>query len=429
MAACIVVAIGIALVPHKDYQEGRNDDNSEEKQRTSLLSTYAEAMKNEAAGMPLDESIESGANYLINACGDDGQFVYRINVDPNIRPSKSYNVLRHAGTMYSLAMYHRWKPDDKAVAAIERAAKFLNDRCIEPLKDQPELSAVWSRPELNYDEDDPTQAKLGAAGLALIALTSLEQIKPGSTDIEQLRAIGRFIVYLQKQDGSFHCKYIPSLGGRQDDWVSLYYPGEAALGMVMLYEHDSNPQWLQCAANAIAYLARSRESESDVPADHWALLATAKMLPHYDKCEQPVPRDRLVGHAVQICKSILDDMDEAASAEAWSVLRGCLTGDGHTTPTATRMEGLLAALTFIPAKQSDLRLRMVDAVENGIGFLCRAQIAKGGYRGAITRAVLRTSINDERATEVRIDYVQHALIAMIQYWDYHRMSHESNKAG
>ena len=97
------------------------------------------------------------------------------------------------------------------------------------------MLAVWSEPEVNRS-GKPLQAKLGGTGLGLVALLSLENIQPGFTPLADLQALGRFTVYMQKEDGSFYSKYIPSAGGRWDEWQSLFYPGEAALGLLMLYQ-------------------------------------------------------------------------------------------------------------------------------------------------------------------------------------------------
>ena len=100
---------------------------------------------------------------------------------------------------------------------------------------------------------------------------------------------------------------------------------------------------------------------------------------------------------------------------------GAFTEDGRTTPAATRLEGLLAALTFLPPDDA-LGLRIESAVHRGIAFLLRAQVKRGEFAGAIPRAIDQLPSTDpsavkfnRRASEVRIDYVQHALSAMTQY--------------
>ena len=128
----------------------------------------------------------------------------------------------------------------------------------------------------------------------------------------------------------------------------------------------------------------------------------------------------IVDHAVQICTSILN---QAGRVPPNPTVYGCFTDDGRTTPTATRLEGLLAALTFLPQDQDALRKRIRDHVNKGMSFLIRSQITGGQYAGAIPRGVHPlpqthprfTLAFNRRVSEVRIDYVQHALSAMIQY--------------
>ena len=188
----------------------------------------------------------------------------------------------------------------------------------------------------------------------------------------------------------------------------------------MLNERDPSPAWLNAAADAIAHLARIRAGKTEVEADHWALLATAKLLPIYDRSHKPLPRKAIVDHAIQICTSMLN---QAEQGSMHLMVYGCFTHDGRTTPTATRLEGLLAALTFWPKDHDELRRRINDQVNKGVSFLMSSQIGEGQYAGAIPRGVLplphshpgySPSFN-RRVSEVRIDYVQHALSAMIQY--------------
>ncbi|MCB0385783.1 MAG: hypothetical protein KDD43_10350, partial [Bdellovibrionales bacterium] len=103
---------------------------------------------------------------------------------------------------------------------------------------------------------------------------------------------------------------------------------------------------------------------------------------------------------------------------------GGSTRDGRTTPTATRLEGLLAAYEFLPDSESELKAEILRVSRLGVGFLIKNQIKdEGPFKGAIPRAIGpvkkgqdRNSIRqfNLRATEIRIDYVQHALSAMLQ---------------
>jgi len=279
--------------------------------------------------------------------------------------------------------------------------------------------AVWSRPEI-VGGDRPPVAKLGGAGLTLVALLSIERVQPGSSSLDELRRLGEFVLWMQKPDGSFYSKFVPHAGGRSDRWTSLYYPGEAALGLVMLYEHDPTPRWLAGATAAIDHLARSRAGKKHVPADHWALIATARLMKLSDQFKEPATVERLTEHAAKICESMLDERPAFPSN---SVRYGGFAADGRTCPTATRLEGLLASLEFLDDDYRDLRERIERRVSEGIEFLLRAQLTEGALAGGMPRAIRRlpndhplsSSHFNRRAGEVRIDYVQHGLSAMIEF--------------
>jgi len=247
----------------------------------------------------------------------------------------------------------------------------------------------------------------------LVALAAVDWARPGTIPLAQLQALGRFVLFLQKADGSFYSKYGAN-GKPIEDWQSLYYPGEAALGLITLYEMDPSPQWIGAAGRALAYLAKSRENAVALPPDHWAMIATARFLRYYDRSSCPASREELVRHAARICESFLR---EQITSSADARLIGGFGADGRTTPTATRLEGMLAALEFLP--RDSLRSRVEAAVGQEIVFLLRAQITSGPYAGGVPGTVLKPESvvfkANRQASEVRIDYVQHALSAWIGY--------------
>lgn len=259
-----------------------------------------------------------------------------------------------------------------------------------------------------------------------MALVSSYHLDPSVIAKEKLIEVGRFLEFMQMKDGNFHSKYFPDKEGRSNAWVSLYYPGEAALGAVMLYAIDPDVRWLTISAKGLSYLANKRKGQgTNVEADHWALLATKGLLYHLDEFEDPpAPREMLIEHGKQIVRKMLEDFDSVSSR---SVAYGGSTRDGRTTPTATRLEGLLAAYEFLPDSEAELKAEVLRICELGIAFLIKHQIRQEGpFKGAIPRAIGpvkkgkdRKSIRqfNQRATEIRIDYVQHALSAMLQLRD------------
>jgi hypothetical protein len=376
----------------------------------SLLGARAQSV----APADVQRSIQLAAGYLMRHCNERGRFEYRLNLNPAVTVRPSYNMLRHAGSIYALATYARANPDPLVLQTIRQASRYLVKSSVAPVHGPGAMLAVWSCPE-TLKHGRKANAKLGGAGLALIGLLSAEEVCPGSTPLEMCQALGRFILFMQKPNGGFYSKYIPDGGGRDETWTSLYYPGEAALGLLLLAERDSDPAWRQAAVKGLEYLARIRTGRSRVEADHWALLATARLLNHPDHKIGLEMRHRLLAHGIQICRSILQERTPHASDMD---LRGCFVSDGRTCPTATRLEGLQAFLPLIEKNDPQLHQAGREAIDEGIAFLLRSQLKSGPHAGGMPRAVGSGQSAKKRAasrdSEVRIDYVQHALSAMMQ---------------
>lgn len=364
----------------------------------------------------VDAAIQRAATYLMQRVDKKGQFEYLTNMDSSVDIKPTYNMLRHAGTVFAMSTYYKNNPSEKMKLAIVRASDYLIAESIAPVLQRKDMLAVWSRPEI-VRNSAAIQAKLGGTGLGLVALLSADKLGVKTAPLETLQALGNFLVYMQNPDGSFVSKYVPSQGGKYLGWESLYYPGEAALGLVMLYQKDGDKKWLVSAAKTLQFLANKRKGSSDVEADHWALLATEKLLTIDAFDTTGVSRELLINHGIQIVHAILESQITATGR----VLYGGFTTDGRVTPAATRLEGLLAAYNFIPKTHKVSKL-LAKAIPIGMFFLVRAQIVDGALTGGFPRAVTKLEGNTEythnfnrRATEVRIDYVQHALSALMQY--------------
>jgi len=404
------------MVQDEGAQNGATGDSS------AAMETDIEEANSIAVSPPsLDEAIGLATRYLVRSCQANGRFVYENHLDPQTKIHPQYNLLRHAGTIYALAMAHKHQPNEETRDAILRASRYLQNY-IEPVEQSGhDLLAIWSDPALTGTPGE-RQVKLGGVGLGLIALLSAERLEPGLTPRDDLVQLGKFVQYMQKDDGSFYSKYLPSEGGPSENWVSLYYPGEAALGLVMLYEYDGDTTWLESAARAIGYLARSRRDRISSPPDHWALLATARLVPHLDKLTDAPSENALSRHTIAVCKTMTAKAEEGYYDP---VLTGCLTGDGRTTPTATRLEGMLAARTYM-SEPDEWCNRIDHCIEQGINFLLRAQVHSGQFEGGMPRAIAtwHTGYSEydkkfnHRAGEIRVDYVQHALSAMIAHRDH-----------
>jgi len=418
----------------------------------------------------LSRFIDSGTSYLSRVChtieqdpDQIGKFTYTAFLDEDLRTDfvsegqNDYNLLRHSGAIYSMILSYNRSPSEDILEVLQRAVRWLKAEAIGPVPDMssskihaqnddesdgdtevdqivpkggksiPNLLAAWESGAMKGGGSalKPT-AKLGGAGLALVALVGLEQITPGSTPLEEMRKIGKFIEYMQKDDGSFTCRYKPHKGGKDDSWVSLFYPGEASLGLMYLanFEDEDSPhrkRWIRVATKALLYLERYRRNLdlNHVEPDHWALIATSKLLPLLDSSSSDYWR--VYQHAIKVITSIVDQPTKKVLVEKY---HGCHTSNGDTCSTSTQLEGLLASMTFVKDSEmfleedeaEPLKDRMMFWIRHGADFILNSmQYEDNDHHNMVggVPKIFPPRKGDDK--EVRIDYVQHSMSAMIAY--------------
>ncbi len=139
--------------------------------------------------------------------------------------------IRVANSIYSLATYNRLHPDARTVDTMIKAATFMRTVYMSRDSHSNEL-VVWSK-AVGFG----TEADLGGSALGLVALTEVARAQFGSIPVEDLHSLGRFVISMQRLDGGFLSRYQAGVGPVRGG-ESLYYPGEAALGLIGLYEVD-----------------------------------------------------------------------------------------------------------------------------------------------------------------------------------------------
>lgn len=364
--------------------------------------------------------IHRSAGYLIRSTTPSGRFVYLRDLDPRAVIPRKYNIVRHAGAMFALAQYSGKFRDRAALNALIKASYPLTESWLRPLPDRPDTLAIWSDPPRSNPLAKP-RAKLGAAGLGLLALSGMTRLKPNSFEIEDLERLANFILYMQREDGSFQSGFEHPRGQAARQWDSLYYPGEAALGLIDLYEISPRSRWLEAADKALLFLAQKRKGRLKLESDHWALMAIARRFSIRDQQLEESDQRTHIDHAALICRSILWDKPLRSPG---STYYGSMTRDGRICPTASRLEGLISALGFIPKDMVQIRRDIRYAIADGILFLMANQITRGQWAGAFPRDPSGKAWFESGgkgahpgagATEIRIDYAQHGLNALMLY--------------
>lgn len=344
----------------------------------------------------LRESARMAGDYLARSVNADGRFDYQYDAGTG-RLSRSYNILRHAGTTYSMYALERSAPDPVRRAAADRALQFA-------LANVGPCAAPISRADAAcLIEDD--EVKLGGQGLLLLALAEYTEVTGDAQYIPTMRALAEWIAGAQFEDGTFvHIVNVRT--GRVRDFTSLYYPGEAAFGLLRLYQLDPDPRWLSIAQRAISAIVASNatRADADVPHDHWLLYALATL---HEIDPQAVDRS----YVRRLAWIITQTQHRERVPESWI---GGYYNPPRSTPTATRSEGLCAALPILAEDDALIAAEVRDAVLAGVAFQLQTQImpddttfladparALGGFSGELY------------GYDVRIDYVQHNLSALL----------------
>lgn len=378
--------------------------------------------------------VHYGARYLMRMVRDTegvrGRFIYNLDESGTFE-EKSYNVLRHAGAVFAMASYIQWAPHhstdlvdlDELTVKTARAVEYLKRSFLKPLIDSNitggKVLAMWDEPSLiGMKTHTKRCAKLGGAGLGLIALTNFEAIRPGTTSSEDFELLAEFIKFMQRDDGGFESKYCEKFG-IDGSFVSLYYPGEASLGLVQLYELTKRQEYLRVALRGILSLAATRAESTSVERDHWALLATEKLLKHLHVLrlqDEEEVRQRLLHHGDQVVQSLIRQTKDMLLRTRMNA-----TGDpprpsdGRPTPTATQLEGFMAAISF-SQKTKEFEIRenaYVSArflVASQIRNVDESNIRHGGIPDAVGR-------QGTKSKAIRIDYVQHAICGVMRAID------------
>ncbi len=379
---------------------------------TKVIPKVADGMAVAANGAFLKNS----AAYFERHQRASGRLEYIINPEGTSSDNGIYNVVRHAGALYSLAAYIEHAGDRQFDELWKKASDYMWTTNVLPIPDTKTL-AIWSVPGENFYENSFAKAKIGATGLALVAWMIGERIGLAQYPREEVQRLGDFLLYMQEEDGQFYNSYHEK-AGRVDFGKYQYYPSESALGLCFLYEQDPLDKWLQGAIKAVSVPAKNQEEMAAKPIDHWDLIAIAKV---FDilvaEGKDTTSYDYLLEYSRWLVDRLLLEYEE-------STVKGSFTSDYGTTPTATRIEGLTAILPYLEPESA-----RADATKRAIGeaveFLRDSQIKEGRLAGGIPLSTVKkdTATSEEsqfaidkfnsKAAEIRIDYLQHAMSAVL----------------
>ncbi|PSL43616.1 hypothetical protein B0H94_11092 [Salsuginibacillus halophilus] len=335
--------------------------------------------------------------YFQNIVKKDGSFIY--TYDPALRIEvDDYNMLRHAGTAYSMLETYEITGTDEVFYNAERALEFLAGSTA-PVETKDGEGAVLL---------DEGYRKLGGNGLAMVALAKYTELTNDDRYLPLMRKLGRWIIDTMDEEGKFTIHKQRHTTGEVREFESLYYPGEAMLGLLRLQavETAEDTQWKDAAAKASRYIIHVRDKDvtkDTVEHDHWQLYALNDL---HKFEEDPIFQKQ----AYFIANAIMStQMINEAKHPSWIGGFTVPRLPPEPTSTACRSEGLSACWELATRTGDDAYAkRLLASVQASVRFQLQFQLRPGSivhYKDPLLTlgAVQRTFASPE----LRIDYTQH----------------------
>jgi hypothetical protein len=343
------------------------------------------------------EAARTGGDYLVSVTDEQGRFDYSFKPSTG-EVDEGYNMLRHAGTIYSMVELYEVTGDEAVIAAVRRALDYLRENT----RDCPQ------GPDGTLCVIDGDSVKLGGNALGAIAVARYGAATGDPEYRDLLDPLARWMQSVQDEAGMFtvHKQRWPD--GLVSDFISAYYPGEAILALVRVHEASGDESLLDTAAAAARWLITVRDAGvpvAELAHDHWLLYGLNDLYRHR-------PEPIFLEHTRKIVQAIVDEQNLDPEFPDW---RGSYQRPPRSTPTAIRSEGLAAAWELLrefgrPGEADPV----LDAIRHGVAFQLQTQHRPETVMyypdPSRTLGAFQESLTDD---ELRIDYTQHNISALL----------------
>lgn len=269
-----------------------------------------------------------GGDFLIKIQQPNGKWYYGYDVGKDRLDKDDYNLLRHAGTTYSMYQLYDVTRDPRYLDSANAGLRWLRT-VIEADPADPERLFVR----------EPHNIKLGGAGLALMAYVEKRRVAGwDSEDARVAAGLARHCLLSQKDDGSFR-DYHGIAGVQAKTRRSIYYPGEAMLGLIRYHQvFPERADVLDAVRRAAEHLIDDRWTifglRFNVPPDAWLMLALEEL-------HEADPNPKYADYCFRIARGM--EFEQLGAKWGLDHAGGYYPAPPQVTPAGSRSEGLTAA--------------------------------------------------------------------------------------
>lgn len=354
----------------------------------------------------VNNSIDFGMEYLGNCFLSSGRVICCKNIKKGITyGSELYSPITQSCMIYSLLLLEKMLGIDDLKEKRILASKYLIKEYIK--KFERRKFAVVSRS--NEDGCGSRLARVGASGMALAAITDLcgKEIT-----LDKLTKIADFIISMQLPGGWFNSVYDLNSKSVVQTKEEMNHQGQAALGLLTLYEKYPNPKYIKAARKGLLCLAYAQKDKEEVQYDYWAMIAAEKLFHH--------TKGRLNADEIELLQNYLLSMARPFLANQIKNSDNPLCGglNNETSPAliAPMVEGLISTLNCIEIENVDERMPLMKGIYLGTNFLRHQQMQTGRMKGGLPYASdWRETGVPESASMIKTEAVCHAFNVWVKF--------------
>ena len=202
----------------------------------------------------LDKIIQNSSNRLVEMNDKiSGEFIYGYFI-LNGKIIRGYNSLRHVGTIWSLILSYLRFPKNELKKVIDRAIKFF----IKYYLYNGQTTDIYFLKDKKY-------LNIGGNGLALLVLSEYQMAFNDNKYFNIAEKLANGIIYAQKENGQIIHKYNLDYSVYKEFCIS-YFDGEVIFALMKFYKLTKNKIYLNSVTKAIDYFI---EKKYEQYFDHW----------------------------------------------------------------------------------------------------------------------------------------------------------------
>lgn len=212
--------------------------------------------------------IITATEWLVGEIQDDGAFIYGYYPLFNNRLTH-YNLLRHTVSIQPLIWLYAIGGRTDLIPHIESTISYLVDDHI-----------VYSDEDTAYVLDRPNdEIKLGGNALAIVLLKEYMDVFGTDRYLDISIALGNGILALMDpEEGTFYHVLNPDFS-RKEEYRTVYYDGESAYALALLYEITGDQRWLDAVQTAVENFIIKDYTQYR---DHWVAYAMNEVTKHIE---------------------------------------------------------------------------------------------------------------------------------------------------